>query len=275
MRTTFDVFRDAPAAARTRDWLAVGRLVGNKCQHEIVQTFGVYATAFDPEAHLHLIGDTSDRFYVAELHDLAQQMGVDGRVHLWGKIGQEELVERYRTSGLYLSLSEHEGFGVPLLEAMAAGLPVVAFGATAVPETMGGAGIQLHDKDPWFVAGAREDHRRRRWPARAHRRPPVSSASNSWRRSMSTPSSSGQSSRALGEKQPAPRAGPGTLRDLVQPGHASTASSHSRSIATTASRSRSTPPRAPATTHQSRRTCVDTREPLSSTKRRRPSRTRT
>ena len=152
VRTTFDVFRDGPVADRSRDWLAVGRVVGNKCQHEIVQAFGVYATAFDPEAHLHLIGDPSDRFYVAELHDLAKQMGVDSRLHVWGKTSQEELVHRYRTSGLYVSLSEHEGFGVPLLEAMAAGLPVVAFASTAVPETMGGAGIQVHDKDPWFVA---------------------------------------------------------------------------------------------------------------------------
>ena len=152
VRTTFDVLAGGSAVARARDWLTVGRLVGNKCQHEIVQAFGVYATAFDPEAHLHLVGDSSDRFYLAELHDTAKLMGIDSRLHVWGKIGQEELIERYQTSGLYLSLSEHEGFGVPLVEAMAAGLPVIAFAATAVPETMGGAGIQVHDKDPWFIA---------------------------------------------------------------------------------------------------------------------------
>ena len=152
VRTRFDAFTPPPDARRTRDWLCVGRVVGNKCQHEIVQAFGVYANAFDHEARLHLVGDTSDRFYVAELQDLAVQMGVDSRVVIWGKLDERDLVERYQTAGVYLSMSEHEGFGVPLLEAMAAQIPVVAYASTAVPETMAGAGVQIHDKHPWFVA---------------------------------------------------------------------------------------------------------------------------
>ncbi len=113
----------------------------------------MYANAFDNRAHLHLVGDPSDRAYVLELRELAAQMDVADRVVLWGKIPEGDLIERYSTAGLYLSLSEHEGFGVPLLEAMAAGLPVIAYGAAAVPETLGGAGVELHTKEPSFVAG--------------------------------------------------------------------------------------------------------------------------
>ena len=53
---------------------------------------------------------------------------------------------------MYLSLSEHEGFCVPLLEAMAAGVPVLAYGSTAVPETMGGAGVVFTPKDLEYAA---------------------------------------------------------------------------------------------------------------------------
>jgi len=53
----------------------------------------------------------------------------------------------YRAADLYVSMSEHEGFGVPLIESMLLGLPVVAYGSTAVPETMGGAGIVFHRKE--------------------------------------------------------------------------------------------------------------------------------
>jgi len=55
-----------------------------------------------------------------------------------------------------VSVSEHEGFGVPILEAMAAGVPVVAYGSTAVPETMGGAGVLMRSKDPAVIAATVE-----------------------------------------------------------------------------------------------------------------------
>src|SRR4029079_5030446 len=53
----------------------------------------------------------------------------------------------YRWADVYVSLSEHEGFCVPLVEAMAADVPVLAYGAGAVPETLGGAGVLFEPKD--------------------------------------------------------------------------------------------------------------------------------
>jgi glycosyltransferase involved in cell wall biosynthesis len=64
-----------------------------------------------------------------------------------GPVSDAELAAYYRTSRVYVSMSEHEGFCVPLVEAMAADLPVLAYACTAVPDTLGGAGIQFFPKD--------------------------------------------------------------------------------------------------------------------------------
>ncbi len=142
----------ADPAPRSSDWLYVGRIVGNKCQHELVQAFALYARTFDHEARLVLIGDTLVRDYVARVENEAVRLGVADRVVMLGKVSDTLLGSAFAGAGVFVSMSEHEGFGVPILEAMAAGLPVIAYGAAAVPEVMGGAGILLRDKDPEIVA---------------------------------------------------------------------------------------------------------------------------
>ena len=64
----------------------------------------------------------------------------------------DDLATYYRTARVYISLSEHEGFCVPLLEAMAADVPVLAYASTAVPDTLGGAGVQFAPKDLEYAA---------------------------------------------------------------------------------------------------------------------------
>ncbi|WP_309895374.1 glycosyltransferase family 4 protein [Archangium sp.] len=77
--------------------------------------------------------------------------GLSG-VNFLGRLNHAELVAAYRSAHLFVSMSEHEGFGVPLLEAMAAEVPVLAYGAAAVPETLGGAGIAFDQKRFAFLA---------------------------------------------------------------------------------------------------------------------------
>src|SRR5260370_39199759 len=69
-----------------------------------------------------------------------------------GAIPDEELAIYYRHAAVYISLSEHEGFCVPLVEAMAADVPVLAYAAAAVPDTLGGAGVQLPPEDLEYAA---------------------------------------------------------------------------------------------------------------------------
>jgi glycosyltransferase involved in cell wall biosynthesis len=100
-----------------------------------------------------LIGDmASQPDYVQFVHAEAIRLGVADRVDLLGKVSEPDLIVAFSDAGSFVSMSEHEGFGVPLVEAMAAGVPVFAYGAAAVPETMGGAGVLLDSKDPDVVA---------------------------------------------------------------------------------------------------------------------------
>lgn len=160
VRTDFSELAVSPELAlspetdrwRSSDWLFVGRVVANKCQGDLVGAFAVYAREFDPQARLVLVGDTGDAAYAGRVRKEAARLGVSDRVVMLGKVPAPQLKSAFAGAGVFVSLSEHEGFGVPVLEAMAAGLPVVALGAAAVPETMGGAGVLLRTKDPATVA---------------------------------------------------------------------------------------------------------------------------
>lgn len=103
-----------------------------------------------PEARLLLVGgyEPGGRYFKA-LRRTAQQLP---GVHFLGRLNHAELVAAYRSASVFVSMSEHEGFGVPLIEAMAAEVPVLAFGAAAVPETLGGAGIAFDQKHFAFLA---------------------------------------------------------------------------------------------------------------------------
>jgi glycosyltransferase involved in cell wall biosynthesis len=145
VRTEFDMFHELRRDRRSHDWLFVGRVVPNKRQLDLVEAFVHHARA-DRRVRLHLVGDLSFSSYVEQVCDRVRKLGLDHRVVLHGKVSDLQLLRLYERAGVFVCLSEHEGFGVPLLEAMAAGLPVVARASAAVPETMGGAGVLLHDE---------------------------------------------------------------------------------------------------------------------------------
>jgi glycosyltransferase involved in cell wall biosynthesis len=72
---------------------------------------------------------------------------LDDRFIFTGAVPDEELAIYYRYAAVYVSMSEHEGFCVPLVEAMATDVPILAYAATAVPDTLGNAGVQFAPKD--------------------------------------------------------------------------------------------------------------------------------
>ncbi len=126
--------------------LFVGRLAPNKKQEDLVKLL-YYLRRIEENAHLYLVGDRWEVGYDKWIEALAAGYQLQDAVTLTGKISQQDMVTYYRTADFFVSMSEHEGFGLPLLESMYFSLPVLAYGTTGVPYTMGDAGLQFLRKD--------------------------------------------------------------------------------------------------------------------------------
>lgn len=138
------------------DWLFVGRVVPNKAQHDLIGAFAAWCRVTRAPSRLHLVGGSAPSGYEAALRQLTRALGVEDRVHFVGPVSHPELVAYYQAADVFVCLSEHEGFCVPVLEAMHLGLPVVALAEAAVPETVAGAGVLLDTKRPLDVVAAVE-----------------------------------------------------------------------------------------------------------------------
>ena len=135
-------------------WLYVGRIAPNKGHHHLIGAFAVYRATFDPQARLSLVGGATSESYWGALEALCRELELRASVELTDTIPPADLRAYYRSADLFVSMSEHEGFGVPLLEAMHAGVPVLAYATTAVPETAGDAAVLVETNDPVAVAVA-------------------------------------------------------------------------------------------------------------------------
>jgi len=135
------------AAARTK-LLFVGRISPNKRHDDLIRMLAYYRRCIDPEARLLLVGSYRDQpQYHARVSSLARELGLADAVTFAGAVPLPQLVAYYASASVFISLSEHEGFCVPLLEAMHFRLPVVAYDAAAIGETAGDAAILLRRKD--------------------------------------------------------------------------------------------------------------------------------
>lgn len=137
-----------------RRWLFVGRIVPNKAQHDVVLALAWYRAVHDPAAELHLVGRDAAPAYTAALQELISDLELDSAVHLAGGVSDDALARHYAEADVFVCLSDHEGFCIPVLEAMANEVPVVAYASSALPETVGSGGLLLPSKDPALVAGA-------------------------------------------------------------------------------------------------------------------------
>ena len=134
--------------------LFVGRVVANKGQHDLLEAFAIFHKRASQPSRLVLVGreDGIGAEYAQALRARVHVLDLDDAVEITGLVSDDELQTRYRTADLYVSLSRHEGFGVPLVEAAAIGLPVLAWPAGAVAFTLGSEVGLLRSRAPEDVA---------------------------------------------------------------------------------------------------------------------------
>jgi len=134
--------------------LFVGRIVPNKGIDDLIRTTFYYKKYISPLVRLIIVGKTNSLpAYYQSLIKLVDDFYLrHEEVVFTGHITDEQMYAFYQTADVFLSMSEHEGFGLPLVESMIFDLPVIAYEATAVPYTLGGAGVLLRTKRVDYVA---------------------------------------------------------------------------------------------------------------------------
>jgi glycosyltransferase involved in cell wall biosynthesis len=136
------------------NFLFVGRIAPNKKIEDHIKLAEQYKRYIDAYYRFIFVGryDVVPRYYAAIRALLTEYKMLEDRFIFTGPVPDAELAAYYRASSVYISLSEHEGFCVPLVEAMAMDVPVLAYSAAAVPDTLGGAGVQFSPKDLEYAA---------------------------------------------------------------------------------------------------------------------------
>jgi glycosyltransferase involved in cell wall biosynthesis len=126
----------------------VGRIAPNKKQEDVISLLYAYRQLYkDDPVRLILAGNPEGmEKYADRVETYAKELGIDDVVFT-GHSSFAKILAYYRSADAFVSMSEHEGFCVPLVEAMYFKIPILAYASTAIPETLGGTGILLENKD--------------------------------------------------------------------------------------------------------------------------------
>lgn len=137
--------------------LFLGRIAPNKCQQDVIKAFYYYKRYFNPEAQLYIAGSYSGmEKYLSELIAFSGMLGIKD-VYFTGRLSYDQMYKLYSNTDLFLSMSEHEGFCVPLIECMHYGIPVLAYSAAAIPETLADSGVLFCEKNYFSVAAMMDE----------------------------------------------------------------------------------------------------------------------
>lgn len=128
----------------------VGRVAPNKAHPLLLEAFAAYHHDYNRNSRLLIVGKEEARLrnYMRLLQEMVDRLKLKGAVIFTGEVSEEALKAYYQSAHAFMITSEHEGFCVPLVEAMAMGVPIVAYSSSAIPETVGDAGIVWDEKNP-------------------------------------------------------------------------------------------------------------------------------
>lgn len=128
------------------NFIFVGRLSPNKKQEDVIKIFYYYNKYINSRSRLFLVGSyTGTEKYHAQLQYMVKELNLKN-VHIIGQVEFTELLAYYKLADVFISMSEHEGFCVPLVESMYFGIPIIAYNSTAIPYTLNGTGILFNEK---------------------------------------------------------------------------------------------------------------------------------
>jgi glycosyltransferase involved in cell wall biosynthesis len=157
----FESFAEQPAVSANlhrfddgwKNFLFVGRLAPHKRQEDVIRAFAWYNRFINRHSRLVLVGTAGGlERYLYHLREVVNSLDMKEHVVFAGHASLAELAAYYRLAHVFVCMSEHEGFCVPLLESMVHGVPIIAYAAAGVPETLGDAGVLVNDKDYPMIA---------------------------------------------------------------------------------------------------------------------------
>ncbi len=145
---TYDRFNTSLVRKFTDDYvniLFVGRISPNKKQEDLLKVF-YYYKSINPKSRLILVGGYNGcERYIEQLRGIVEKLHISD-VLFTGSVPFKDLISYYKIADVFLCMSEHEGFCVPLVESMFFDIPIIAYNSTAVPHTLGNSGILIKQK---------------------------------------------------------------------------------------------------------------------------------
>lgn len=130
------------------NFLFTGRIVPNKKQEDIIKVFYQYQRYYNAKSRLFLVGSYQGmENYYRRLQDYVSALGLR-EVYFTGHISFDKILAYYKIADVFICMSEHEGFCIPLIEAMYFGIPILAYDSTAISDTLGGSGVLTNTKNP-------------------------------------------------------------------------------------------------------------------------------
>lgn len=134
-------------------FLFVGRVAPNKKHEDIIDIFDYYYKNIDSNCKLIFVGNYVDYMdYYIKLQEKLKLLCLSNTVVFTGKVDEKQLYQNYLDADIFICMSEHEGFCIPLLESMYCGLPTLAYDAGAIKTTMGDSGVIISYKNKERIA---------------------------------------------------------------------------------------------------------------------------